>query len=103
MYFILSLPRIISVLSFVRDVPEIILGGWAAGTFLSFGGGCFVDNVSEGWGISLIIRSGGRGGLTCPGAKAYLIHSGVCPGGEGSGSQNCPEGRGALTPCVSWG
>ena len=27
------------------------------------------------------------------GIKAYLIHSGA----------GCPEGRGALTPCVSWG
>ena len=24
-------------------------------------------------------------------------------GGGGSGSQNCPEGQGALIACVSWG
>ena len=35
-----------------RAVPEIILrGGWAANTFLSGGGRCFVDNVSKGWGM----------------------------------------------------
>ena len=29
----------------------------------------------------------------------------MCPGGEGFGSQNCPEGRGGglPTPYVSWG
>ena len=32
-----------------------------------------------------------------------LIKALVCPGDGGSGSQNCPEGQGALTPCVSWG
>ena len=32
-----------------------------------------------------------------------LILALTCPGGGGSGSQNCPEGREALTPCVSWG
>ena len=37
------------------------------------------------------------------GVKAYLIHSGACPGGGGSGSLNCSEGRGAQTPFVSWG
>ena len=38
----------------VRAVPEIILGGGGgAGTFLSCGGGVFVDNVSEGWGSNL--------------------------------------------------
>ena len=36
----------------VRAVPEIILRGWgAANTFCPVGGGCFVDNVSEGWGV----------------------------------------------------
>ena len=51
------------------------------------GGGCFVDNMSEGWG-SLVL-----------GVKAYLIHS-------GAGlirALMCPGGRGTLTPCVSWG
>ena len=46
------------------------------------GGGCFVDNVSEGW------RGGGG---NCPGGQGvYLIHSGgglikalTCPGGRG--------------------
>ena len=47
----------------LRAVPEIILRwGWAAGTFLSCGGGggCFVDNVSKGWGI------------TCPGGQGLF-------------------------------
>ena len=35
----------------VRAVPEIILGGWAQTLFCPVGGGCFVDNVSEGWGV----------------------------------------------------
>ena len=35
-----------------RAVPEIIIRG-GTDTFLSWGGGCFVDNVSEGWGFSL--------------------------------------------------
>ena len=46
----------------------------------------------------------------CPGVqkntKLFRLWSRVqtaCPGGGGSGSQNCPEGRGALTPRVSWG
>ena len=49
------------------------------------GGGCFVDNVSEGGGW----------GVTFPGVKAYLIHSGAglikaltCPGGRGGGSDS---------------
>ena len=33
----------------VRAVPEIILRGPQA-LFCPVGGGCFVDNVSEGWG-----------------------------------------------------
>ena len=35
-----------------RAVPEIILGGDGPQTlFCPVGGGCFVDNVSEGWGV----------------------------------------------------
>ena len=38
----------------MRAVPEIILGGGGAQTlFCPVGGGCFVDNVSEGWGGNL--------------------------------------------------
>ena len=67
MYFILSLPRIIAVLSSVKAIPEIILRGVGCRHFFVLwgGGGCFVDNVSEGWGIYLTIRSSG-GGLTYP-------------------------------------
>ena len=36
----------------VRAVPEIILEG-AQTLFCPVGGGCFVDNVSEGWGGNL--------------------------------------------------
>ena len=52
-------------ISCIRAVPEIIIrGGWAANTFLSGGGGgCFVDNVSEGWG---------GGGVTCPGGQGIF-------------------------------
>ena len=32
----------------IRAVPEIILGGTL---FCPVGGGCFVDNVSKGWGV----------------------------------------------------
>ena len=32
-----------------------------------------------------------------------LVQALACPGSGGSSSQNCPEGQGALTPCVSWG
>ena len=42
----------------LRAVPEIILG--VVGRrhfFVLWGGGCFVDNVSEGWGV------------TCPGGQ----------------------------------
>ena len=61
-----------------RAVPEIIPGGWAAGTFLSCGGeGCFVD-MSGGWGV------------TCPGGQGVfdpqwggLIKVLRCPGGRG--------------------
>ena len=38
----------------LRAVPEIILGGGGDGPQILFcpvGGGCFVDNVSEGWGV----------------------------------------------------
>ena len=62
MYFILSLPRIIPVLYSVRAVPEIVRGGRPQALFCPVGGGCFVDNVSEGWGISLTIWSKGGGG-----------------------------------------
>ena len=72
----------------VRSVPEIILGGgWAAGTFLSCRGGrvfCWqrfrgVGNLS--WGSRCIWSIVGQGLI-----KALT----------------CPEGRRALTPCVSW-
>ena len=38
----------------LRAVPEIILGGGGDGPQILFcpvGGGCFVDNVLEGWGV----------------------------------------------------
>ena len=35
----------------LRAVPELILGGGAQTLFCPVGGGCFVDNVSEGWGV----------------------------------------------------
>ena len=36
-------------------------GGWAAGIFLSYGGGgCFVDNASEGWGVGSNLSWGSR-------------------------------------------
>ena len=52
----------------IRAVPEIILGvGGPQALFCPVGGGgCFVDNVSEGWGISLTNPVRGVGGLTCP-------------------------------------
>ena len=35
----------------IRAVPEIILGvGGPQALFCAVGGGCFVDNLSEGWG-----------------------------------------------------
>ena len=34
----------------LRAVPEIILGEVQT-LFCPVGGGCFVDNVSEGWGV----------------------------------------------------
>ena len=37
----------------LRAVPEIILGGGAQALFCPVEGGCFVDNVSEGWGGNL--------------------------------------------------
>ena len=41
-------------LSCIRAVPEIILGGYGPqALFCPVGGGCFVDNVSEGWGANL--------------------------------------------------
>ena len=68
------------------------------------GGGCFVDNVSEGWGISLTNPVwGARGVKLSWGSRCVwsivgrgLIKALTCPGGGGSGSQNCPEGRGGL-------
>ena len=77
-------------------------GGGPQAPFCPVGGGCFVDNVSEGWGISLTIWSRGGGGVNLSwGVKAYLVHSGACPGGGiwctelswGSGSSDshvCP-------------
>ena len=75
-----------------RAVPEIILGGgWAAGTFLSCGGGgCFVNNVSEEWAVTCPGGQGvfdpSRGGLvkapTSPGGWRALTPY-VCPGGGG--------------------
>ena len=47
----------------VRAVPEIILGGGGVGhrpPFCPVGGGCFVDNVSKGWGV------------TCPGGQSIF-------------------------------
>ena len=44
----------------LRAVPEIILGGGPAGTFCPVGGGCFVDNVSEGWGVEGNLSWGSR-------------------------------------------
>ena len=55
------------VLERIRAVLEIILGG-AQTLFCPAGGGCFLDNVSEGWGM--------KGSLVL-GVKAYLIHSGA--------------------------
>ena len=43
----------------VRAVPEIILGGPQA-LFCPVGGGCFVDNASEGWRV------------TCPGGQGIF-------------------------------
>ena len=38
----------------LRAVPEIILrGGGPQAHFCPVGEGCFVDNVSEGWGVNL--------------------------------------------------
>ena len=56
------------------------------------GGGCFVDNVSEGWGV-------GEWGELVLGVKAYLIHSGAglikaltCPGGRRGCDSMCVLG-----------
>ena len=46
-----------------RGDPEIILGGGAQTLFGPVGGGCFVDNVSEGWG---------GGEVTCPGGQGVF-------------------------------
>ena len=53
------------------------------------------------WGEGVLLTTCARGGgwVTCPGGKAYLIHS----GGGLIKALMCPGGRGALTPCVSWG
>ena len=45
----------------IRAVPEIILGGGPARPFCVLWGGCFGDNVSEGWG-----------GVTCPGGQGVF-------------------------------
>ena len=56
---------------YLRAVPEIILeGGGPQALFCPVRGGCFVDNVSEGWGWV------GGDNLSW-GSKAYLIHSGA--------------------------
>ena len=63
MYFILSLPRIIPVLSSVKAIPEIILRGVGRRHFfvLSGEGVLLTMYVSEGWRIYLINRSSGGG------------------------------------------
>ena len=48
-----------------RNYPR---GGGPQTLFCPVGGGCFVDNVSEGWGVE---------GELVLGVKAYLIHSGA--------------------------
>ena len=71
----------------IRAVPEIILGGGGPqALFCPVGGGCFVDNVSEGWGWV---------GVTCPGGQGIfdpwwsgLIQALTCPGGRGGGSDS---------------
>ena len=57
--------------------------------FCPVGRGCFVDNVSEGWGGNL---SWGSRCIWSIVGQVNLIKALTCPGG-----------RGALTPCVSWG
>ena len=44
----------------VRAIPEIVLGGGCRQFFCPVGGGCFVDNVSEGSGV------------TCPGGQGIF-------------------------------
>ena len=66
----------------LRAVPKIILGG-CRHFFSPVGGGCFVDNVCEGW----------RGVNLSWGSRHIWFIVG----------QGCPESRGALTPRVSWG
>ena len=79
-------------------------GEWAAGTFfVLWGGGCFVNNVSEGWEISLTIWSGGWGVNLSWGSRHIwsivgrvlrvgdLVHRTVLRVGE------------LRLPCVSWG
>ena len=47
----------------LKAVPEIILGGGGGPQtlFRPVGGGCFVDNVSEGWGGGEVTSPGGQG------------------------------------------
>ena len=74
-------------ISWFWAVPEIILGGSGPQAAVLWGEGVF-----------LTCPRGGEGQLVL-GVKAYLIHS-------GAGlirALMCPWGRGALTPCVSWG
>ena len=50
---VLPLFTIVQMENKLRAVPEIILRGWGVGRkhfFVLWGGGCFVDSVSEGWG-----------------------------------------------------
>ena len=46
----------------LRAVPEIILGGGGGPQhfFCPVGGGCFVDSVSEGWGVGSNLSWGSR-------------------------------------------
>ena len=57
------LPIILNNCHLLRAVPEIILGDEWVGHrrfFVLWGGGCFVDSVSEGWGV------------TCPGGQGIF-------------------------------
>ena len=63
--------------------------------FCPVGGGYFVDNVSEGWGV------GGGCMVTCPGGQgifdpqwAGLLKALTCPGGRGLWLHVCPRGGG---------
>ena len=48
--------------TWLRALPEIILGGGGAQTFfVMWVEGVFVDNVSEGWGGGEVTYPGGQG------------------------------------------